>query len=280
MENRDYEGNEQPRSNDDRSQGKKSQIRLVLTHEQAREIFCLKSSHGCASLHAASIRLAGHYKVSSKAIRDIWKGRSWLDSTFDLWDSSDRPPRRTIGRPKGKKDSKPRSRGASTIETNSLLNCPQIDKAMDSTTSNGMQEVNQQVLDLVHQIAVQRNVLSQLLSPAFPSLNSALPQIYTVSSDSHFCSSANLILPSLESLIGNSLACQRFVRPSTRLVSPNPSAADYVRPLHGIVDHCDVHDGMLSWLRSTPPIPALLDSCGAGSAPPSLPGILLPPAPQ
>jgi hypothetical protein len=88
--------------------------RIVLTNQQARDIFQLKSGHGFASLHSASIRLASKYGVSSKAIRDIWKGRSWLEATFDLWNVEDRPAKRIIGRPKGKKDSKPRLRGSST----------------------------------------------------------------------------------------------------------------------------------------------------------------------
>ena len=240
----------------------------------------MKNKHGCASLHSASIRLATQYKVSSKAIRDIWKGRSWLDSTFDLWDSVDRPPRRTIGRPKGKKDSKPRSRGANTVEPNSLLNGPEIDEGEDSTRNNALCDVNQQVLDLVQQIAVRRHVCSQLSSTAFPWIDSALPQTCAFTPESRFCSSENLVLPSLESLVGNSLTCQRFVHPelSTRLYSPNPYVSP--RPLHGIGSRCNVHDGMLSWLSSTPPLPALLDPCGAGSAAPSLPGILLPTAPQ
>jgi hypothetical protein len=88
--------------------------RIVLTNQQARDIFQLKSGHGFASLHSASIRLASKYGVSSKAIRDIWKGRSWLEATFDLWNVEDRPAKRIIGRPKGKKDSKPRLRGSNT----------------------------------------------------------------------------------------------------------------------------------------------------------------------
>ena len=57
-----------------------------------------------------SQQLASRYGVSSKAIRDIWKGRSWLEATYDLWDVNDRPALRILGRPKGKKDSKPRIR--------------------------------------------------------------------------------------------------------------------------------------------------------------------------
>jgi hypothetical protein len=86
--------------------------RIVLTSKIARDIFQIKATHGFASLHRASLRLASKYGVSSKAIRDIWKGRSWLDATYDLWNDADRPARKIIGRPKGKKDSKPRVRGS------------------------------------------------------------------------------------------------------------------------------------------------------------------------
>jgi len=88
---------------------KASRSRMVLTDHQAREIFQLKATHGFSSSHAASIFLASKYNVSSKAIRDIWKGRSWLEATFNLWNVDDRPARRILGRPKGKKDSKPRA---------------------------------------------------------------------------------------------------------------------------------------------------------------------------
>ncbi len=83
--------------------------RMVLSEQQAREIFKLKNTHGFSSLHAASVSLAAIHKVSPKAIRDIWKGRSWLDVTFDFWDPCDRPPRKVLGRPKGRKDTKPRN---------------------------------------------------------------------------------------------------------------------------------------------------------------------------
>ena len=82
----------------------------VLTRQQAEEIFRAKSDlyHGFSNSHAASVNLASKYNVSSKTIRDIWKGRSWLNVTFRLWDTTDRPERKTLGRPKGKKDSRPR----------------------------------------------------------------------------------------------------------------------------------------------------------------------------
>mmetsp|Transcript_11864 Transcript_11864/g.25473 ORF Transcript_11864/g.25473 Transcript_11864/m.25473 type:complete len:253 (-) Transcript_11864:321-1079(-) len=85
-----------------------SRQRIVLSKQQAVEIFRLKSCHGFPTSHAASAHLANVYKVSSKSIRDIWNGRSWLNATFDMWDDENRPQRRIVGRPKGKRDSRPR----------------------------------------------------------------------------------------------------------------------------------------------------------------------------
>jgi hypothetical protein len=82
--------------------------KLVLTERDAIDIFRLKEKHGFPTAHAASCFLAGKYHVSSKAIRDVWSGRSWLKTTYDLWEPKERPPRRFCGRPKGKKDNKPR----------------------------------------------------------------------------------------------------------------------------------------------------------------------------
>ena len=93
-----------------------TRARIVLTSQQARDVFNLKNKHGFPSANAACIFLAAKYHVSSKAIRDIWAGRSWLSATFEMWDENERPARRIIGRPKGKKDSKPR-------DTKSIRSC-------------------------------------------------------------------------------------------------------------------------------------------------------------
>jgi hypothetical protein len=85
-----------------------TQRRAVLNSNQARDIFRAKEPPGNESLYMISNRLATQYQVSSKTIRDIWKGRSWLHATFDLWDAEDRPCCKIVGRPKGKKDSMPR----------------------------------------------------------------------------------------------------------------------------------------------------------------------------
>ena len=87
---------------------KTNQPRCVLTKMQAREIFGYKIGHGFESGRIASAYLSNKFKISPKAIRDIWTGRSWLETTYDLWVDGSRPARRVLGRPKGKKDSKPR----------------------------------------------------------------------------------------------------------------------------------------------------------------------------
>ncbi len=100
--------------------------RASISRTEAREILIVKSKLRLEGSHHASIRLAAKYRISSKAIRDIWKGRSWLDATFDLWSEEDRPPRRVVGRPKGKKDSKPRvkaqARAGQDTRKNALQN--------------------------------------------------------------------------------------------------------------------------------------------------------------
>jgi hypothetical protein len=84
--------------------------RVVLSQEQAIEIYRLKETHGFSSQHTASTKLSRRYNVSPKAIRDIWKGRSWLSATSFLWKVEELPPRKFPGRPRGKKDSRPRKR--------------------------------------------------------------------------------------------------------------------------------------------------------------------------
>ena len=84
--------------------------RDILSPQQARDIFKAKADRvpSALTVHSLSTVLAERYQISSKAVRDIWTGRSWLHATFDLWEADDRPSRRRVGRPKGKKDSKPR----------------------------------------------------------------------------------------------------------------------------------------------------------------------------
>lgn len=65
---------------------KPSKSHAVLTNKQAVSIFLEKYKEGnYASMTEKSIALAASYGISSKTVRDIWCGRSWLEATFDLW---------------------------------------------------------------------------------------------------------------------------------------------------------------------------------------------------
>jgi hypothetical protein len=102
----------------------------VLTAEQAREIFLSGADLGFSTCHGL---LAEKYRVSSKAIRDIWRGRSWLHTTFDLWKIEDRPALKKIGRPKGRKDSRPRIRVKSDSFSHDNLKGPSAHEMMRSS---------------------------------------------------------------------------------------------------------------------------------------------------
>ena len=109
---------------------------VVLTPQIAREIFKLQHIDECSSLHARSVRLSSKYGVTAKAIRDIWKGRSWLDATYELWDAKERPKKRIVGRPKGSRDSKPRARGKNPKLQSRIdigdTNCARLDAKVNS----------------------------------------------------------------------------------------------------------------------------------------------------
>ena len=86
--------------------------RAILTDEQAREIFRHKPSPDSKERDRAGI-LARTYGVSVKTVRDIWVGRTWYRATVHLDPSkpvsAERLQRRP-GRPRGVKDSRPRTR--------------------------------------------------------------------------------------------------------------------------------------------------------------------------
>jgi hypothetical protein len=107
---------------------KQSGSQKTLTAQQARDIFELKDMPSSVSMHAMSVQVAKMYRVSSKAIRDIWTGRSWLDATYDLWDPSDRPERKMMGRPKGSRDKQPRKR------KETMTTCPSLQSCVEAKT--------------------------------------------------------------------------------------------------------------------------------------------------
>ena len=137
--------------------------RAVLTVDKAAEIFNLRlpfcqstsSSARDRLFTSRSITLSNIYGVSPKAVRDIWNKRTWRHATRPLWIEDDelqhaknlkaaddtvaqkaaakgKPSSiRSIGRPRGSKDSKPRKPRQSRqeyatvdAEVSSRLVCP------------------------------------------------------------------------------------------------------------------------------------------------------------
>ena len=59
--------------------------RTILSQEQVREIFEFKKTLRTSERTTVpSINLARKYHVSSKTIRDIWSGRSWVEITRSM----------------------------------------------------------------------------------------------------------------------------------------------------------------------------------------------------
>jgi hypothetical protein len=80
-----------------------SKPRARLSVDQVLTIFQARASASTAT------KVATVYGVSEKAVRDIWKGRTWSRETWHL--DTSRPLQLKIpGRPKGCRDTKPRAR--------------------------------------------------------------------------------------------------------------------------------------------------------------------------
>jgi hypothetical protein len=90
-----------------------SKARSVLSNRQATEIFLFKAGNPtnliCGYVpNAKTVALS--YGVSEKAVRDIWKGRTWSKLTSTLHIHFPLAFKKA-GRPKGSKDSAPRIKG-------------------------------------------------------------------------------------------------------------------------------------------------------------------------
>jgi hypothetical protein len=88
------------------------QGRATLTKEQAKFIFQCRLTPWSTDRGRAGI-LARVYGVTAKTVRDIWVGRTWYRATFNLdpfIPYAQERLEKKAGRPKGAKDSKPRTR--------------------------------------------------------------------------------------------------------------------------------------------------------------------------
>ena len=86
-----------------------SRQRAVLSSNDAVKIFKM-SLPDYSPARATATAVAREYRVSEKAIRDIWTGRTWSKATNDLAPHRSQRMVRPAGRPKGRLDTKPRTR--------------------------------------------------------------------------------------------------------------------------------------------------------------------------
>ena len=85
-----------------------------LTQDQAIDIFNMKSSA------LTAVKIAGSYGVSEKAVRDIWKGRTWSRETRHM-DTTRTVVLKKVGRPIGRRDQKPRKKRVVTAPNHSAF---------------------------------------------------------------------------------------------------------------------------------------------------------------
>ena len=86
--------------------------RTILSCDQARAIFMSKPTLSSNRKYHTT-KLAKFYGVSPKTIRDIWVGRTWYRATYFLDASKPASAERLqkkLGRPRGAKDIKPRTK--------------------------------------------------------------------------------------------------------------------------------------------------------------------------
>ncbi len=94
--------------------GLASKPRARLTETQVINIFQSKSAAPSAAM------LARSYGVSEKAVRDIWKGRTWCKETRHL-EAGRTLQVKQVGRPRGSRDKIPRRKRAATNQNVSVL---------------------------------------------------------------------------------------------------------------------------------------------------------------
>ena len=91
-----------------------------LTEAEALQIFQCRNT-----MHTAS-QISRLYSVSEKAVRDIWKGRTWAKETWHL-DKARSLAIKKMGRPIGRMDTKPRKRRIVPFSKEQILKIQSLD---------------------------------------------------------------------------------------------------------------------------------------------------------
>ena len=135
--------------------------RFALSATKVLDIFRLKTQDS-AEGKISAVTVAKVFGISSKTVRDIWTGRSWYRTTHQLEPNradADERLQRHVGRPKGAKDRKPRTRRhvESDVDTGKLP----ILRAVDSRTAR----TNDELQALQKSIKISYNKQPNILQP-------------------------------------------------------------------------------------------------------------------
>ncbi len=82
--------------------------RVILTKQQAIEIFGFRSVYSITTMVSGASFVAERYGINEKTVRDIRKQRTWTHATCTLAENEGTMAKRKIGRPVGSKDMRPR----------------------------------------------------------------------------------------------------------------------------------------------------------------------------
>ncbi|EKX35547.1 hypothetical protein GUITHDRAFT_165933 [Guillardia theta CCMP2712] len=103
--------------------------KATLSYEEARDIYSKRpQGKSDSALIISSTVLSNRYKISPKAVRDIWNKRTWIKATQSMWtreefetflEKASKKQSKKPGRPVGAKDSKPRKKRSN----HSAMNC-------------------------------------------------------------------------------------------------------------------------------------------------------------
>ena len=103
--------------------------RAKLTQSEAIAIFSLRNTSSSATAVGCA------YNISKKAVRDVWKARTWAKETWHL-DMTRALHLKRVGRPAGRKDSKPRKIKASLSQISQASNgLSQSARSIDANTA-------------------------------------------------------------------------------------------------------------------------------------------------
>jgi hypothetical protein len=94
--------------NQSMQQHRQQKRRAILTELQAIEIFAFRNESSILRMVSSASVVAKRYGINERTVRDIWTQRTWTHATCSLAANAGPMAKRTMGRPVGSKDARPR----------------------------------------------------------------------------------------------------------------------------------------------------------------------------